>query len=159
MAPLARIALTAIASLVVAMCACSCGKSKPPPGTVTLCGRTWKVELAMDEASRYLGLSDRVKMPDDAGMLFIYPTAQPLSFCMRNCFIPLDIVFLDAGGKVVRTYTMPTEPRGHEVAEYPSLDPAVYAMELNAGELKKAGVKIGDQAVFNSIPDPAQAKP
>src|SRR5271169_3948030 len=123
----AKMALTAVLSLVGAATACSCGaKPKPPPATVTLGGRTWKVELAMTEQERYHGLSDRVKLAEDAGMLFIYPNAHPLNFCMRDCFIPLDIAFMDANGTVVRTYTMPTEPRGRERAEYPSLDSATY---------------------------------
>jgi uncharacterized protein len=137
---------------------CSRPAAAPPTGTVTLGSGTWKVEIALSERDRYQGLSDRAKLADGAGMLFIYPKPQDLTFCMRRCLIPLDIAFLDANGTVVKTHTMRTEPLGEERELYPSVAPAQYALELNAGELKRTGVKEGDQAKFSNIPDAAKAE-
>ena len=50
-------------------------------------------------------------------MLFAFPDARERQFVMRDCLIPLDIVFLDPGGRVIRTAHMPLEPAGHGRAE------------------------------------------
>ena len=125
---------------------------------VTIHGRTWKVELATTYDQRYQGLADRVTVPEGTGMLFIYPQPQVLEFCMRHCRASLDIAFLDANGKVVRTYTMPVEDYDRWRATYSSVGRAQYALEVAAGELGKAGVKVGDVAQFSAVPDPAKAE-
>jgi hypothetical protein len=125
---------------------------------VTINGRTWKVEVADTYSRRYRGLSDRMSVPEGTGMLFVYPWAQHLSFCMRDCLVDLDIAFLDAGGMVVGVRTMRVEERGREVESYLSVEPAQYAVEVAAGELGRSGVKKGDRATFFSIGDPNQAE-
>jgi len=143
--------------------ACSgCGESKPsdPPPRVTIHGRTWRVELATTANARYKGLSDRKKLSPDAGMLFVYPSPQVMEFCMRQCLVPLDIAFLGADRRVLKTYTMPVEPYGFEKEAYSSELPAQYALEVAAGELAKAGVKPGDMAEFSAdMPPAAKAEP
>jgi len=145
-------------SLVGVLCGCSCSQETSPPPTVTIRGRTWKVELARTNQQRYDGLSDRAKVPEGTGMLFIYPRPQELEFCMRHCLAALDIAFLDANGTVVKTHTMRMEPYGRERLTYGSGDRAQYALEVAAGELGKAGVREGDVAEFFHIPDPAKAE-
>ncbi len=144
----------------------SCGgsASRPattsqPTGTVKINGKTWTVEIAATREARYQGLSDRMGLAEGAGMLFVYPQAQELEFCMRKCLFPIDIAFLDANGVVVQTHAMQVEPYGRERYTYRSMQPAQYALEVAGGELKKAGVKAGDRAELSSIPDPAKAEP
>jgi uncharacterized membrane protein (UPF0127 family) len=153
------IALMAAAVLAAAAGGCS---SRPGPAaasaSVKISGHTWKVEIARTTQDRYQGLSDRPRVPEGTGMLFVYPRAQLLSFCMRRCLVGLDIAFLDAQGRVVSTYTMRVEPYDQEQEAYSSIEPAQYALEVAAGELARAGVKKGDRADFFSIPDPAKAE-
>ena len=73
-------------------------------------------------------------------MLFVFPDEAPRSFWMRNTLIPLDIVYLDAAGKVVSISRMkPLDETG-----VPSLGPAKYAIEMNKGAAARSGVKVGD---------------
>ena len=73
-------------------------------------------------------------------MLFVFPDEDYRSFWMRNTLIPLDIVYLDAGGNVVSIKQMkPMDETG-----VPSDFPAKYAIEMNQGAAAKAGVKVGD---------------
>ena len=152
--------LSIVMICMLAFLACSCGEdSSRRPATVSVHGRTWTVELALTQDQRYRGLSDRPSLSENAGMLFVYPQPQTLEFCMRRCLISLDIAFLSADLRVVRMYTMPKEPYGQERATYPSVDRAQYALELNAGDLQKAGVKVGDRFEFSSAAEAAKGQP
>jgi uncharacterized membrane protein (UPF0127 family) len=60
---------------------------------------------------------------------------------MKNTRIPLDILYLDAGGQVVSIHQMkPYDTR----TETRSARPAKYAIELNVGRAAAVGVKPGD---------------
>ena len=91
-------------------------------------------------------------------MLFIYPTPQPLEFCMRVCVIPIDIAFIDGDLRVVSTHTMAVEPDLAGRVLYPSGPAAQYVLEVAAGALAKAGVKPGDRVILQNTPDAAKAE-
>ena len=70
---------------------------------------SFKIEVATTDAERQLGLMFRRSLPEDGGMLFLYREAQPVAMWMKNTIIPLDMVFIDAFGRVHRIETH-TEP-------------------------------------------------
>jgi uncharacterized membrane protein (UPF0127 family) len=70
---------------------------------------------------------------------------------MQNTRIPLDIVFVDAAGKVVSIHQM----KPHDLKSTRSNGPAKYAIELNAGRAAEAGIESGDQL---QIPQGIKAK-
>jgi len=53
------------------------------------------IEIADNEEERMRGLMDRQNLPDNAGMLFIFPNDEPRSFWMKNTFISLDIIYIN----------------------------------------------------------------
>jgi hypothetical protein len=112
---------------------------------------TFTLEVADTEASRQKGLMHRYSMPADRGMLFVFPEEERLGFWMKNTHIPLDIVFLDASGKVVSIHQM----KPYDLRSTRSEGPAMYAIELNQGRAAKAGVKPGDRL---KIPEGIEAK-
>ncbi|MCE5278718.1 MAG: DUF192 domain-containing protein [Planctomycetaceae bacterium] len=113
--------------------------------TASVNGHTWHLELARTYEQRYQGLSGRTSLSDDAGMLFIYENPQVLEFCMRGCFIDLDIAFLDEQGVVVSMHTMKAEPDRVGRVAYSSGQPAQYALEVAAGSLARHNVAVGQQ--------------
>lgn len=123
----------------------------PPPmhfdaTTMTIKGKVFTVELALTDAQTETGLMYRDKMADDHGMLFVFDHPQGLEFYMKNTRIPLDIVFLDAGGKVVDI-----EPRRPlDERAYGPAQPTQFVIELNAGTADKIGLARGDVV---KIPD------
>ncbi len=113
--------------------------------------KTYRCEVAADDASRQMGLMHRKSMPEDHGMIFVFRYEQVLYFWMRNTLIPLDIVYLNRDGKVVAIRQMkPLDETG-----IGSKEPAQYAIELNAGQAQKCGVKEGD---IIKLPEMAEAR-
>lgn len=139
--------------------AAGCGEDEPMAGGKVRVGeKVYIVELAMTRAQRAQGLMGRTELPADRGMLFIYPQPQPLNFWMRNCVIPIDILFLDAEGKVVNLHEMAVEPDRSGSVPYPSHVPAQYALELAGGTIEREGIKIGQRVELLDVPDPATAE-
>lgn len=150
-----RFAAVVFAALII-LPALGC-KPAPPPGTerVEISGRTFDLEIAADNASRTKGLSGRTSIPPDGGMLFVFPDARRLNFVMRDCPIPIDILFLDPTGRVVAKHKMkPEEPKRPGESDtdyerrlrlYPSGHSAQFAIELQGNMLDTLSVKEGDQ--------------
>ncbi len=111
---------------------------------VELKGESFTVAIAdsLDEQAR--GLMFVRDMPHDRGMLFVYASPQPQAFWMKNCDIPLDILFFDADARFINAhYEVPicsADPCPH----YASTAPARYVLELNAGVGRALGLARGD---------------
>lgn len=122
-----------------------CAERGPQNGLATvpmkIGSETFTLEIANTDASREHGLMARDSMPPDHGMIFVFDEAKELNFWMKNTRIPLDILYLDAGGQVVSIHQMkPYDTR----TETRSARPAKYAIELNVGRAAAVGVKPGD---------------
>ena len=112
-----------------------------PAATIAIKGHTLAVELATTPKARACGLSNRVKLPENRGMLFIYATPGPRTFWMKDTHIPLSIAFLDDSGLIssIQDMTpMQTDER------YRSLQPVRYALEVNQGWCAEHGIGVGD---------------
>ena len=151
---------------VVALSASAGCREKSSTPRVIINGETWYVDLATTPDERARGLSGRARLSEDVGMLFIYPSPRVLEFCMRGCLVPLDIAFIDADFRIVKIHTMQVEPdlAGHATrmrrVSYSSVRPARYALEVAGGSLRRAGVRVGDKAIFfGDIPEAAKAAP
>ena len=140
-----------LAGLVVLGTCCGCQKAQPQP-RVVINGRGWLVDLARTPQEQYTGLGGRTHLSADVGMLFIFSEPRELTFCMRNCEIPLDIAFISEDLKVVSVQTMAVEPDRAGRVIYHSGAPAKYALEVAAGGLTGAGAKPGDTVRFIDIP-------
>jgi uncharacterized protein len=102
----------------------------------------FQVEIANDDASRERGLMYRRYMPADRGMLFEFEREAPVSFWMKNTYIPLDMIFISRGG-VVTNVVANAEPLSERVI--PSGPPCAAVLELNGGAAAAIGLKIGDR--------------
>jgi len=102
----------------------------------------FQVEIAKDDASRERGLMDRRYMAPDRGMLFEFNREAPVSFWMKNTYIPLDMVFISRAG-VVTHIVANAEPLSQRVI--PSGGPCAAVLELNGGTAAAIGLKVGDK--------------
>lgn len=112
---------------------------------VKLNGETFTVELAESADKQALGLMFRESMPDDRGMLFLFPRESNRSFWMKNTRIPLDIFYFDKNLALVNVSENTPPCRTQRCPGYPSAGPAMYVLELNAGKAAQLGVKTGDK--------------
>ena len=114
--------------------------------TIAVGEHEFQVEVAQTPEERQRGLMFREYMPADHGMLFIQPGNGPASFWMKNTYIPLDLLYFSADGKLLEIHsntppcTTPTCPT------YRSRSKAVkYVLELNAGRAAQLGLQPNDQ--------------
>jgi len=98
------------------------------------------VWLAVDAAQRARGLMHVRAMPDDRGMLFLYPGERRVSMWMKNTLIPLDMVFIRADDTVANVAAH-TEPLSLESVY--SRGPVSAVLELNAGVAARLGIEPG----------------
>jgi uncharacterized membrane protein (UPF0127 family) len=87
----------------------------------------------------------RENLPENQGMLFVYPYPLVLSFWMRNTLIPLDIAFIDHKGIIISIQQM--QPFDDEKL-YVSPLPVKYALEMNQGWFERNKVRVGDRVDF-----------
>ena len=145
--------LTALLLIFVACLAGSGCTADAPAGSagtqrVEIAGRTFELELALDSAARYQGLSDRPSIPEDGGMLFVFPHPRELTFVMRRCLVPIDLIFLAPNGRVVSMHQMPIEPYDTSewrLKKYSSGWPAQFAIELRGGTLDELALEPGQK--------------
>jgi len=126
---------------------------------VEIAGRVFQLELALDDASRFRGLSGRDHIDENGGMIFVFPRAQRLGFVMRHCPVPIDIAYLDGAGRVVAMHAMePEAPQGAgesdneyemRLRRYDSRFPAQFAVEVRGGTLEELGLETGDLVRFD----------
>lgn len=113
------------------------------------------VHVAADPEARRRGLMGRENLPDQAGMLFLFPEEHTGGFWMKNTLIPLSIAYFDADGRVRRVLDM--EPC--EADPCPSYDPEVAyhgALEVNQGAFDELGLDGTDWRVRlpEDLPEP-----
>jgi uncharacterized membrane protein (UPF0127 family) len=112
-------------------------------GTIITAGnQSYTVEVADTESEREHGLSERDSMPQNHGMLFVFKEDSKWAMTMLPMRFNLDMAWLDKSGKVVylrENLTPDTFPN----VFIPDTD-ARYVLEVNAGSLQAAGVKLGD---------------
>jgi uncharacterized membrane protein (UPF0127 family) len=126
---------------------CSGGKSKE--AAVQIEKGRWTVELALTDAARTHGLSDRDRLEPGTGMLFAFPRPEASEFWMKDCHFPIDVAFITDAMEVAKIWTMPVEPDPHDPqALYPSNGPISFALEVNGGELAKFGVHVGSKVTL-----------
>lgn len=100
------------------------------------------VEIAETREQHAQGLMYRRSMAADAGMLFVYKTPRNASFWMKNTFIPLDMLFIGANGKIVNIQER-TVPQS--LSPVRSKGRVLAILELNGGTASRQGIKPGDK--------------
>lgn len=131
--------------------------ARPNTEKVRIADHIFHLELAIDPVARERGLMGRDHIPDDGGMLFVFPDAQVgvQSFWMGHCLVDIDIIYLDRRGFITAMHRMkaqpPPQPGESDYAynlrmpRYSSVYEAQFAIELQAGWLDRLNLKVEDK--------------
>ena len=109
-----------------------------------------KLKVASTPESQAAGYMKAADAPQEGtGILFVYDSAQPLSFWMKNVNFPLDLAFFDDEMKCIGHETMlPHQGEDDDLlTRYNSPGPARFALETTAGWCEKC-LKKGDILSF-----------
>lgn len=106
------------------------------------------VDVADSAEERSRGLMFVEKMPATAGMLFVYGHASQTAFWMKNTLIPLDMIFADGKGQVVKVHSNAVP---HDETPIPSGSPAQYVLEINGGLARQLGIDVGSEMMHPAI--------
>lgn len=111
------------------------------------------IYLALNQSQRARGLMYVRKLPEFSGMLFVYEEEALRSMWMKNTYLPLDILFIKADGRVSSAATH-TEPLS--LGSIASIEPVLAVLELNAGTADKLHLKAGSLVLLQdiSVPEP-----
>ena len=126
-----------------------------PPASLLATGEfggvSLKIEYATTKAERERGLSGRENIPNDYGMLFVFPKDDQYDFWMKDTLVPLDIFWLDSQGHVVsiaQNVATSTYPN----VFYPTA-PARYVLETAAGFARSHGIATGTPLLLKNLPN------
>lgn len=115
---------------------------------ISLGDGVFHARVAKTEADRVTGLSGVDTLPADQALLMVFPGPGKWQIWMKDMKIPLDIVWLDQGKKVIYTVKDATPDDSTNVIFTPKAD-AVYVIELPAGTVNAKAIVVGRTAVFD----------
>jgi uncharacterized membrane protein (UPF0127 family) len=104
--------------------------------------KTLDIEIADDDYQRETGLMHRTSLLDSQGMLFVFDEEDYRGFYMKNTLISLDIIYIDASGKII-SFAEQTKPM--DETTLPSQLPAQYVLEIKGGLSEDWVLEIGDK--------------
>ena len=108
------------------------------------------LSVADNDAERARGLMYRRSMADNSGMLFDFGNERDITMWMRNTYISLDMLFIDANGRIGHIAAN-TTPLSDTVIS--SRIKAQFVLEINAGIARRQGIEVGDRVHGPAIDD------
>ena len=121
--------------------------------TVILGEQTFKIDVADTQLKQAQGLSYRESMAEDRGMLFVFPTEMMQTFWMKDMNFPIDIIWIK--GDTVAGFAESASPEPgktlFQLTRYSSPEPVDRVLEVAAGTVARAGIKVGDKLTISGL--------
>lgn len=102
-----------------------------------------KIEVAATPEERQRGLSNRPRLPENAGMLFVIEQRGP-GFWMKDTLIPLSVAFIAACGEIVHIADM--EPLSLQI--HSTDRDYSFGLEVNRGWFERNRIGVGDRVII-----------
>jgi len=114
--------------------------------TIEIASRTgvhlFSVEFVDNDKDRAQGLMYRKSLPEGQGMLFDFGREQDVAMWMKNTYIPLDMIFIQGDGRILRIAENTTPLSERIIA---SGGPVRAVLEVIGGTAQKLGIAPGDR--------------
>lgn len=140
-------------SVLAAGCIAAAARAPGWAVAVLPSGHEFALEVAADDVARQRGYMGREKIGPREGMIFVFDDDSRHSFWMKDCKVALDLVWLDANGRVV--FTAVDRPPCPATGDCPSILPPVparFVVEFAAGTVAAESLKHGETIVVLSDP-------
>ncbi len=108
----------------------------------------FKVAVVRDQALQQYGLMNLKHLDKENGMLFIFNKEFIITMWMKDTFIALDMIFIDKNNIIVDIIN-DTKPLSSEILS--SKKAADKVLEINAGEVKRYGIEIGQKIKYENF--------
>jgi uncharacterized membrane protein (UPF0127 family) len=108
----------------------------------------FKIWTADTERREQQGLMFIREMDEHAGMLFMFPENRRVTMWMKNTYISLDLLFMNAQGKIDYIAAGAT-PLSEAIIGPPTPEYAV--LELKGGACERLGIKVGDVVLHKNF--------
>ena len=112
---------------------------------------SFQVEVAVTPRERAIGLMYREYLAADRGMLFDFGASGFRSFWMKNTYVSLDMLFIDADGVI---FQIETETTPLSLEPITSNAPARAVLELQGGLAAFLGIMPGDRVIHERLVNP-----
>ena len=147
------LAVSACVEVDITLCTRSDASDDTP--RVEVDGIEFEVEVADTLLLRERGLTGRRYLEERTGMLFIPDGPYVGDYWMKGMLFPLDFIWIGRDCRVVDLTVYATIPPpgtpDHEIPRYRPYPPAGYTLEVNAGEVDRFGIRVGDKVEFEDI--------
>jgi uncharacterized membrane protein (UPF0127 family) len=126
--------------LCLALCfVCLSAQAAMPLVELNIGKHALTAEVANNDPDRMQGLMHRRMLPENRGMLFVFPNIAQHGMWMMNTYIPLSVAFIDDKGVIINIEDMQPHTRDPHNAK----QPVRYALEMNLGWFRKRGIGPG----------------
>ncbi len=158
-------ACAALSATLASACGAASGPASPAPAptpspaTATAgpriempSGAVYRLELARTPEEQAQGLMFRESLPANTGMLFLFEEQAAHHFWMKNTMIPLDMIWMDASGKVVYVSADTPPCKADPCPTYGPDGPARQVLEIAGGMAAKERVTVGSPLKILEVP-------
>ena len=111
-------------------------------------GKKILAESARTETMMMRGMMFRDSLAEDRGMLFTHGEPGTFAYWMFQVRIPLDILWLDSGKRIVEIVENAAPCPKKPCLGYGGKEKALYILELSAGSVKRNSLRVGDALRF-----------
>jgi len=106
--------------------------------------------------TRAQGLMFVTELRPDQAMIFVYDPPQPVSMWMKNTLLPLDMLFVDEAGCIVKLHA---RARPGSLATISANQPVVLVVEIAGGQAGDLGIDVGDRVTRPEVDWPRTGGP
>lgn len=106
-------------------------------------------EVLTTDAQHAKGLSGRLSVPENYGMLFVFDAPQKVGFWMKDMYVPIDMLWLADDGTILGIEEA-VSPDTYPTPFFPP-EPVRFVLETRAWEAYRQGWEVGERI---SLPTP-----
>jgi uncharacterized membrane protein (UPF0127 family) len=111
-------------------------------------GHELETEVADTPEKLLFGLAFRETLPANSGMLYIFESTGQNHLWTKEYHFPVDVMWIDESHQIVGLKENVAPCREDDCPKYSSPEPVRYALQTEAGFIKREGITIGQELKY-----------